>query len=340
MPPVGIFAIDTSTFSNPGQFFSSLQTYVSSNYYSDHTIFATGLPGPALVTDDDQYLYGNCITASYWAGTCKSVNGFMVRKIARKGALFWACAKPLGASACGNFASIDTTIAQEQFAELGPVIVQQVAAFLQFYAPALSVNIQGSGSGAVTSSPGTGINCDSGTCSALFVQGAQVTLTATQAGFTGWSGDCASAGTTLTAQVTLTEDMDCTATFGELKPAVHLNPFGSQTLTTAPGPYYVEAVDSNLNPISPMADITVTIHRDVNSGCHAGGPLFSSDSTVVISQGQTSSTYGSVAGRDPNCNTVAIQTVFTIKSATIGPNNTPLDLSGVPSAQLSLSVLR
>ncbi len=60
----------------------------------------------------------------------------------------------------------------------------------------LMVNKAGPGSGTVTSSP-SGIDCGS-TCSAAFSSGASVTLTATPAGsstFTGWGGDCSGTGT-------------------------------------------------------------------------------------------------------------------------------------------------
>jgi hypothetical protein len=109
-------------------------------------------------------------------------------------------------------AEIDPVIAREQFDELGPVIAQHVAAFVQFYAPALSIQVQGNGT--VTSSPGT-LECTSGTCSALFVQGTQVTLTANPApGFiVSWGGDCASFGTITTLQLTLNNDKTCTALF-------------------------------------------------------------------------------------------------------------------------------
>src|SRR6266571_1255000 len=122
MPPLGTSVIDASTFSSPDQFFSSLQGYVSSNYYSDHTTFEPGMPGPVSVANDSQYFYGDCIQAAFLAGTCETVGGLIVHKIAHKGPLYWACVVVHAASGCDTQASIDTTIAQEQFAELGPVI--------------------------------------------------------------------------------------------------------------------------------------------------------------------------------------------------------------------------
>ena len=214
--PSGPPVITTSGFTTPDEFFLSLQSWVSANYYSDHTAFKQGLPGPAKVSEDLRYIYG------------VSLNGVSLRKIAHKGPLWYATAAACvteflpACSVIDTFAGIDTRIAEEQYAELGPVIVQQVAAFTKFYSPALTVQVQGSGSGTVTSthlvfpdgtsSSGT-FNCASGTCApALFVQGTQITLTATPSTVT-WGGDCASAGNSPTATFTLTGEKACTATF-------------------------------------------------------------------------------------------------------------------------------
>ncbi|MBI4740001.1 MAG: DUF1566 domain-containing protein [Betaproteobacteria bacterium] len=76
---------------------------------------------------------------------------------------------------------------------------------------ALSVSAAGSGSGAIADSTG-GINCGS-TCSASFSSGAVVTLTATPASgstFSGWGGACSGTGT---CQVTMSAARSVTATF-------------------------------------------------------------------------------------------------------------------------------
>jgi hypothetical protein len=75
----------------------------------------------------------------------------------------------------------------------------------------LSVTKTGSGSGTVTSSPG-GINCGS-TCSANYSYNTGVTLTATPASgsvFTGWSGDCAGTGS---CSLTMSTNKSVGATF-------------------------------------------------------------------------------------------------------------------------------
>ena len=76
----------------------------------------------------------------------------------------------------------------------------------------LSVTREGAGSGAVVSSP-AGLDCGA-TCSAVFDGGTDVTLTATAADgseFTGWTGDCAGASRTCT--VAMQRARSVTATF-------------------------------------------------------------------------------------------------------------------------------
>ena len=75
----------------------------------------------------------------------------------------------------------------------------------------LTVTKSGTGSGSVTSTP-AGIDCGS-TCEANFDDGASVTLTATAASgstFTGWSGPCTGTGT---CSVTMNEARSVTASF-------------------------------------------------------------------------------------------------------------------------------
>jgi len=204
----------------------------------------------------------------------------------------------------------------------------------------LSVSKSGGGTGTIGSVP-NGINCGTGCNSqtATFAGNSSVQLSASAASgstFAGWGGDCASAGTSTIAQVTLSGNKTCTATFQSpaVAVAVRLNPFGNQT---GVGPYNVEVVDRNLNLTSAPKDITVTVLREVISQC--SGLLFSSNRTVVVSQGQSSAAFNFNAGHDPACNTVPITTNYTITGAILAPNQS-LDLSVVPSQQRSLSVTR
>ncbi len=89
---------------------------------------------------------------------------------------------------------------------------QSVTATFTLITHTLTISKTGSGSGSVASSP-AGINCGA-TCVASFNEGAVVTLTATPAAgsaFTGWSGGgCSGTGT---CQVTMSADRSVTATF-------------------------------------------------------------------------------------------------------------------------------
>jgi Divergent InlB B-repeat domain len=76
---------------------------------------------------------------------------------------------------------------------------------------ALTVSLGGSGSGTVTSSPGS-INCGI-VCSGAFAAGAEIALTATPASgstFAGWSGDCTGTGA---CKITMSQTRSVTATF-------------------------------------------------------------------------------------------------------------------------------
>ncbi len=107
---------------------------------------------------------------------------------------------------------------------------------------ALAVSAAGSGTGIVTSSP-AGITCTaaagvaSGTCTATYGTGTQVTLTATpgaNATFAGWSGGCSGSADCI---VTLTAATNVTATF-DLSPIVDLTVSfagtGTGTVTSSP----------------------------------------------------------------------------------------------------------
>ena len=89
----------------------------------------------------------------------------------------------------------------------------------------LSVSKSGNGSGAVASSP-SGINCGS-TCSAAFSPGTQVTLTATPASgskFTGWGGACSGTGACV---VTMNADASVTAGFAANSYTLSVSAIGS-----------------------------------------------------------------------------------------------------------------
>lgn len=99
---------DLLRFSNPEALFRELQKYTQENYYSDDTVF--DFPGPISSSDDWFYFYDS--------------SG---RKIAYKGPLYYA------SGSNPQVASINSTIAREQFDELGPKAVQYAASFLYHY---------------------------------------------------------------------------------------------------------------------------------------------------------------------------------------------------------------
>jgi len=101
------------------------------------------------------------------------------------------------------------TVAVAPSGETAPITVQGVT-------HTLTVTKAGAGSGTVTSSP-VGISCGA-TCSAQFVHGTVVTLTATAAtgsSFSGWGGACSGTGT---CTVSMDQDRAVTATFGLVGP--------------------------------------------------------------------------------------------------------------------------
>jgi uncharacterized repeat protein (TIGR02543 family) len=201
-----------------------------------------------LVTEDLQYFYGACIAATFDYGHCQSVNGQLVRKIASKGPRYYLSCIVSGFKQCDNtLAGVNLTVAEEQFDELAPVIAQHVASFLQFYAPALMLKSQGTGTGTIsgfatvllpdgTFSNPAPISCTPTSYSQVFVRNSQLTLTAKAnpgSTFTGWSGDCS--GTNTLAVLTMTVDKSCTATF-QPGQAMHLSLTVQWTITPTGDP--------------------------------------------------------------------------------------------------------
>lgn len=96
----------------------------------------------------------------------------------------------------------------------------------------LSVTKAGSGSGTVSSSP-AGISCGSA-CSQAFTFGTSVTLAATPAAgsvFSGWSGACSGTGS---CTVGMTQAQAVTATFALLPETLTVTKSGSGTVTSSP----------------------------------------------------------------------------------------------------------
>lgn len=111
-------------------------------------------------------------------------------------------------------ATIDFSAANFDTSFPGLTLVSEATATTHLQGSFKTVSVTVVNSGTVTSNP-AGINCTAGTCTAVFQTGADVTLTATGTGFTGWSGGTGSAGCTGagTCAVTLNADSTVTATF-------------------------------------------------------------------------------------------------------------------------------
>src|SRR6266850_7524244 len=124
-----------------------------------------------------------------------------------------------------------TTILQNALPGTTVVTPAQATTHLQANFSTLSVTFAGSGS--VTSNP-TGLNCGA-TCSVDFLNGTSVTLTATGAGFTGWSGGCTGTGACV---VTLNANTSVTATFTSVPGNANLTVTnagnGTGTVTSSP----------------------------------------------------------------------------------------------------------
>ncbi len=111
---------------------------------------------------------------------------------------------------------------------------QSVTATFTVTPETLNVSLSGNGSGSVTSSP-AGISCGS-TCSDSFDYGTKVTLTATPAvgsSFTGWSGACTG---TSSCHVTMSQARSVTASFAVVPETLSagLSGNGSGTVTSSP----------------------------------------------------------------------------------------------------------
>ena len=107
----------------------------------------------------------------------------------------------------------------------------------------LTVTKAGTGTGTVTSSP-TGINCGA-TCQASFNNGTSVTLTATPAAgstFTGWSGACSGAAT---CNVTMSANRAVTATFTASSGCTITGTAGNDTLVGTSGNDYICGLGGN-----------------------------------------------------------------------------------------------
>jgi uncharacterized delta-60 repeat protein len=129
-----------------------------------------------------------------------------------------------------------------------------VFALVRYLGSTLTVAKTGSGSGSVTSSP-SGIDCGS-TCSAPFAA-IPVTLTATAAGgssFTGWSGDCSGTGS---CTLTMSADQAATASF-ETDKTLTLTKAGGGTGTVTSSPAGISCGSTCAHAFTHGTAVTLT----------------------------------------------------------------------------------
>jgi phospholipase C len=122
--------------------------------------------------------------------------------------------------------------------------------------PTLTVILQGSGTGTVTSNP-AGINCGT-TCNASFPLNTQVTLTATagaNSSFAGWGGACS--GTSLTCTVTLSTSLSATATFNVV-PLLTVQLLGNSSGTVTSSPPGINCPQTCGANFAPGTQVTLT----------------------------------------------------------------------------------
>ena len=191
------------------------------------------------------------------------------------------------------------TVMQAALQSAGLTLVANADAttHLQSSFSTVSVTVAGAGSGSVTSNP-SGIGCSSATCSAVFIDGNSVTLTAVGAGFAGWiqgTGDAAGCAGTGPCTFTVRNESSVTATFNVPPPS---------TLT-----------------ISNVGTGIGTVNCSVNSGVFApcAGPY--ANGTPIVLQatanpGSTFTGWTSVPGDAVHCNGTKVDCSMTLTTAT------------------------
>lgn len=156
----------------------------------------------------------------------------------------------------------------------------------------LNVNLTGTGSGTVTSSPAA-INCPTA-CSANFASSTSVTLTATPATgstFAGWGGACSGTGS---CTLSMTSSQSVTANFTALggAPAVMLSPaslsFGGQLIGTTSSSKTVTLTNTGtagllLSPITNSGDYGESDNCPVSPSALAAG----AHCTITVNFGPT-----------------------------------------------------
>jgi hypothetical protein len=208
--------------------------------YSDGDFAITGTPTAITVASPNggETIVGGTPTTISWSYT-GSPGGLVDVWILRNGSSqYGQTAVPLGANGTGSLqwdlgfltpgSGYRVQVTSESYGWIGDTSDGDFTVALG-PAYALTVTRAGTGTGAVTSNP-TGIDCGA-TCTASFASGAVVTLTATPASgstFTGWSGACSGSGA---CSVTMDAAKNVTASFDALPPFDFGPPPAAKTIT-------------------------------------------------------------------------------------------------------------
>jgi len=147
----------------------------------------------------------------------------------------------------------------------------------------LTVTKAGTGSGTVTSSP-TGINCG-GTCSGSYSSGQSVSLAATPASgsvFTGWSGnsDCTD------GSVTVNANMSCTATFNTT--SISLPKVSINNVSVAEGNAGTVNAVFTVSLSSTSSQTIAVTYATQNATATAGTDYVSKSGSITFNPGETS----------------------------------------------------
>ena len=156
----------------------------------------------------------------------------------------------------------------------------------------LAVSVTGSGSGTVDSAPDgiTGCSQSDGTCSSEFQQDSTVTLTASPAAgttFTGWGGACS--GAAATCDVTMSDDAAVTAAFVLQTRALNVTKAGTGRGTITSAPSGIDCGDGTSNTCSYDYDFgtSVTLTATAATGSDFTGwssaPCTGAAATCVVS---------------------------------------------------------
>lgn len=108
-------------FSKPEQSFDALQKYTSTNFYSSDTVFVG--EGPSSARVDDDYFYDVSNHRIAYKGLAYKLSGFSEDSRDR------------------TQATINATIANEQFTRLGPVAVRYAASLIKHYVDTTSLKV-------------------------------------------------------------------------------------------------------------------------------------------------------------------------------------------------------